>query len=132
MRSIQRQLRRFYRLLSKHEIQDKMSDIIEGQIKLWGNDFPRINEMSNEILTMVEIEKNKYLIALNKGTALLERQIDKLNQKGQTSLDLNNIIELYESHGLHPEIIEKVAKSKSITVQTPDNFLFHCLQCLPS
>mgnify|MGYP001005833212 CR=1 FL=1 len=81
-------------------------------------------KVNNNIITNIDIDNEyRYLIALNKGTALLERQIDKLNKKGQTSLDLNNIIELYESHGLHPEIIENVAKSKSITVQTPDNFL---------
>jgi len=115
-------IRRTYRLLKNLSIEEKMPQIIDMQISHWSKDFPHLREMRSEILDLLEIEREKYEQTVKRGQGLVRRII--LEQKKQTSAEvpLEKLIELYDSHGLTPEVVSEMAKAEGGEVRTPENF----------
>ncbi|MEM2969917.1 MAG: alanine--tRNA ligase [Candidatus Bathyarchaeia archaeon] len=115
-------IRRTYRLLKDLLIEDKMADIIDLQIDYWGKDFPRLKEMRDEILEMLLIEKEKYEQTLERGRGLVKRIIQEQKKTGASEIPLEYVVELYDSHGLTPEVVVETAKAEGVEVKVPDNF----------
>jgi len=115
-------IRRTYRLLKNLSIEDKMPEIIDMQISRWSKDFSHLREMRGEILDLLEIEREKYEQTVKRGQGLVRRII--LEQKTQTSAEvpLEKLIELYDSHGLTPEVVSEMAKAEGAEVKVPENF----------
>ena len=115
-------IRRTYRLLKNLSIEDKMPEIIDMQVSRWSKDFPHLREMRGEILDLLEIEREKYEQTVKRGQGLVRRII--LEQKTQTSAEvpLEKLIELYDSHGLTPEVVSEMAKAEGAEVKVPENF----------
>ena len=117
--------RRLYRVMMTHGIQDRLEDLIEGQIDLWGRPFETVREMRDGILDMIRVEKGKYLETLRRGKALVRRLIKK---EGTASLGLDTLIELYDSHGLHPEIVAEIAEGDGVRAEVPVDFFSRVAQ----
>jgi len=115
-------IRRTYRLLKDLSIEDKMSDIIDLQIDYWRRDFPRLAEMRNEILEMLSVEKEKYKQTLERGRGLVKRIIQEQKRLGAAEIPLEKVVELYDSHGLTPEVVVETAAAEGVKVKVPDNF----------
>ena len=42
----------------------KLYDIVDMQVDYWGNDFPQIKAMRNEIVEMLKVEEEKFVDTL--------------------------------------------------------------------
>ncbi len=69
------------------------------------------------IQEMLEIEEKKYKLTIQRGISLVER---KILRKGKVSKD--DLIEFYDSHGIPPEIVIRVAKERGVEVEMPKDF----------
>jgi len=114
--------RRTYRLLRLLGIEDKLSEIIEMQIKYWSNDFLILNDMQGEILTALSFEEHKYRDTLQRGERLVYRLAEKLTKNKAKLVSIERLIELYESHGVPPEFVNDIMNKQNITVEVPDDF----------
>ncbi len=115
-------LRRTYRLLRKLEIQDRLLDIMNLQIDYWSSDFPRLKETRDEILEILSVEVDKFEDTLKRGSTLLKRITRELKAKKVPRIPTEKLIELYDSHGLPPEVVEETAKKEDLDVKMPDDF----------
>jgi alanyl-tRNA synthetase len=115
-------IRRTYRLLRDFTIEDKMADVIDLQINYWGKDFPHLRDMRNEILELLSIEREKYEQTLERGRGLVKGMVQERKKKGIAEIPLESVVELYDSHGLTPEVVNEIAKAEGTKVQVPDNF----------
>lgn len=115
-------IRRTYRLLKTLGIEDKLFDIVDMQIGFWSHDFPHLKEMRDEILEMLSVEQDKFKQTLSKGVSLVKRIAQELKRKGVKEIPTETLIELYDSHGLPPEIVQEVAESEDCKVNMPGNF----------
>ena len=114
--------RRLYRLLRILEIPDKLYDIMDMQVKLWSKDFPHIKEMHNEIIEMVRVEEEKFEDTIRRGEGMVKRISEELKKNGKKEITAQTLTELYDSHGLPPEIVKQVAQKENLNVEIPDNF----------
>jgi alanyl-tRNA synthetase len=114
--------RRIYRLLRILKIPDRLYDIMDMQIKLWSKDFPQIKEMQNEIIEMVKVEEEKFEETIKRGQGMVKRISDELKEKGKKEIPAETLTELYDSHGLPPEIVKQAAENENMKVEIPDNF----------
>jgi alanyl-tRNA synthetase len=114
--------RRLYRLLRTLRIQEKLYDIMDMQISLWSNDFPQIKEMRNEIIEMVKVEEDKFEETIKRGQGMVKRISDELKEKGKKEISPETLTELYDSHGLPPEIVKQAAENENVKVEIPDDF----------
>jgi len=115
-------VRRGYRLLRVLGIEDWMQKIIEMQIDYWSRDFPHINDMRAEILEALQVEEEKYRKTLKRGKELAKRIATETLRAGQRKITTENLIELYDSHGLPPEIVKEAVEAEGAEVTIPDNF----------
>jgi len=114
--------RRVYRLLKMLGIQDRLYDIMDMQIAHWSGNFPLLKEMQSEIMEMLKSEEAKFEETIARGEGMVRRISAELKAKKKSEIPIETLTELYDSHGLPPEIVKQTAKEEKIHVEVPDNF----------
>jgi alanyl-tRNA synthetase len=114
--------RRVYRILKMLGIEDRLYDIMNMQIKLWSSDYPQLKEAQNEILEMLKSEETKFEETITRGEGMVRRIAAELKTKQKKEIPVKTLTELYDSHGLPPEIVKQVAEKEDLTVDIPDDF----------
>jgi len=114
--------RRIYRLLKILEIQDELYDIVDMQIDFWSEDYPRLDEMRKEIMDMLRVEEEKFLETIKRGEGMVKRISAELKAEKKTRIPVETLTELYDSHGLPPEIVKQTAEVEGLKVEVPDDF----------
>ncbi len=110
-------IRRALRALKLLGAEVPLVELVKRQIDFWGDDYSRALKNKDYILDAVEYEEQKFEETLRRGTSLVKRIL-----KRKKKLELEDLIELYDSHGIPPEIVAQVAKEMGITVEIPRNF----------
>jgi len=115
-------LRRTHRLLRTLCIERKLLDIVDMQITYWSKDYPHLKEMRDEILEILTVEQQKFKQTLKRGSSLVRRTAQELKMKGINQIPIDKLMQLYDSHGLPPEVVAETAKEEEITVHLPEDF----------
>jgi alanyl-tRNA synthetase len=115
-------LRRTYRLLRMLQIEERLFDIVDLQVAHWSPDFPLLKEMRDEILDVLQVEVDKFEETLQRGGSLVKRITGELKAKKISQIPTETLIDLYDSHGLPPEVVEETAKKEGFEVQMPTDF----------
>jgi alanyl-tRNA synthetase len=114
--------RRVYRLLRILGISDKLYDIVDMQLNLWSKDYPHLKEMRKEIMEMLKVEEEKFEETIKRGEGMVSRISSELRKEGKKTIPVETLTELYDSHGLPPEIVKQAAEKEDFKVELPDNF----------
>jgi alanyl-tRNA synthetase len=115
--------RRTYRLLRSLNIEvERLYEIMDMQIELWADDYPQIKTMQNEIIEMLKVEEEKFQDTLKRGEGMVKRLSAELKTKKISLLPIDELSELYDSHGLPPEIVKEVAEKEGVKVDVPEDF----------
>lgn len=114
--------RRVFRLLKMLGIQDKLYDIVDMQINLWFKDYPQLKQMQNEIVEMLKVEEEKFADTIMRGEGMVKRIAAELKAEKKTQIPIRTLTELYDSHGLPPEIVKQAGEKEHLNVEVPDNF----------
>ena len=115
--------RRVYRLMRTLNMEPaKLYDIIDMQVDYWSKDFPQIKAMRNEIVEMLKVEEEKFDETLKRGEGMVKRIAIELKAEGTGKLPMDTLTELYDSHGLPPEIVKQAAEKEGVQVELPENF----------
>lgn len=109
--------RRAFRFLSELRIEDELFDIVDEQIRYWSTDFSHLSEMRDEIVRMLEIEGKKYAETLSRGRALVKRMV-----RSRKRILEDELVELYDSHGLLPELVKRISEKEEVKVTIPTDF----------
>ena len=115
-------LRRTYRLLRTLGIEKKLFDIVDTQITFWSRDFPHLEDMRDEILTILKVEREKYAETLRRGSQLAKRAAAELRTKGIKQMPEETLVQLYDSHGLPPELVAESVEDEGVNVRVPEDF----------
>ena len=115
-------IRRTYRLLRLLGIEDELLDIVKMQIERWSPNFPNIKAMRKEILEALSVEEKKYRSTLSRGIELSTKIARELKSAGKSEIPVETLVELYDSHGIPPEIVQEAVKAEAISIVIPDNF----------
>ncbi|MEM2103415.1 MAG: alanine--tRNA ligase [Candidatus Bathyarchaeia archaeon] len=114
--------RRIYRLLRLLGISERLYDVFDMQIRFWSKDYPHLREMRGEIMEMLHVEEEKFKETINRGGSLVKRLAQELKAKNVRRVPVETLTELYDSHGLPPEIVKETAEAEGLTVEVPENF----------
>src|SRR6266852_4035371 len=116
-------IRRAGRFARQLGIFSELPSIVDAQIKLWGGDFRTLREMKSEIIEGLEHEMKKYQETISRGFEVVVRISKDLASKGVTNIPTDQLVQLYDSQALPPEIVREAAEKSGVTVDIPDNFL---------
>jgi alanyl-tRNA synthetase len=111
-------VRRALREMAQLGIAKKLSEIVAHQVDYFSKDFPDVKENKDEIIKLVDVEQEKYGETLTKGRSIVKR-MEANAVEGHRKISDEDLIELYDSHGLNPEIVAEFASSM---VTVPDDF----------
>jgi len=114
--------RRVYRLLKMLDITDKLYDIMDMQIDFWSKDYSYLKEMRNEIMEILSVEEEKFQETIKRGGGLVKRIAGELKAKNIREIPVESLTELYDSHGLPPEIVKQFAEKEGLKAEVPENF----------
>ena len=110
-------LRRLFRVMDRYGIIEYLDNLIKKQIDLWGKDFIEIGRAKNTILEVILTEYERYKKILSKGSDIIKGIISK-----KKSIDINDLILLYDSYGIPPDYVSDIARQFSIKIDVPPDF----------
>ncbi len=113
-------LRRTLRLMKDLDIREPLIEIIEMQIRNFP-EYPEFGERLDTIREIVALEEEKYADTIERGTKLVRKTASHFKEKKE-KIPLGELIQLYDTHGIPPEITREVAKEIGVEVELPDTF----------
>ncbi|MEM3393590.1 MAG: alanine--tRNA ligase [Candidatus Methanomethylicia archaeon] len=115
-------IRRIIRLINQVKIDFSLIDLIKLQINYWGKAFPHILKMEREIYNILKEEEERYVTTLKRGERIIKNIIEETIRRGDRIIPVAKLIELYDSHGIPPEITKEIAERDNVKVEIPSNF----------
>jgi len=114
--------RRSYRMMRILGIEKNLVDIADLQIAYWSKEFKILKRMRDEIVEAIKVEESKYKRTLERGADLVKRLSTDIKSKGKQEIPSSVLVELYDSHGLVPDLTKEFTKDLDIKVKIPNNF----------
>ena len=112
-------IRRTLRMMNELNIQEPLADLVEEQTKIIGmNSFEQDISVVREI---VDRETVKFASTLERGTRIVQKIAKSYKAKSQR-VPLSEIMTLYDSHGIQPEMVRDIASKEGAVIDLPDNF----------
>ena len=106
-------IRRSLRAMKKLNLDLKLSDVISFQIDSLARDFKDIKDNASDIIQLVDIEEERYERTVKKGREIVSKF------ERERKLDLDALIELYDTYGLTPDLVAEFSARK---IEIPDDF----------
>ena len=113
-------IRRTLRMMRDLDLSDdSLGDLIERQMKIIGpSKFEQDLDVVREI---VEREVEKYRTTMERGARTVER-LAQIYKKKCEKIPLEEIVTLYDSHGVPPDMVKDLATAHGAVVDLPDDF----------
>jgi alanyl-tRNA synthetase len=112
-------IRRTLRLMKELGLNLPLAELVEMQIKRL--DYSDWQERFVTIKEILDQEEQKYAETLEKGKRLVKKTAEHFLKKKQP-IPLEEMISLYDTHGIPPEIARESAEELGAAVELPDNF----------
>ncbi|QIJ32891.1 alanine--tRNA ligase [Acidianus sulfidivorans JP7] len=109
-------IRRALRVLKLLNSDIDLNELIKEQIEFWKEDFPQMQKNKDYILDAIENEQEKYKEILSKASSVAE------NLSKKSNIDTEDLVKIYDSNGIPPDIIAEELNKKGIKIDVPFNF----------
>jgi len=110
-------IRRSLRFIEKLKLNVSLRELVNMQLDLLEKEFPSLKKRKKQIDEILDIETKRYAETLSKGEGLVKRIL-----KEKENIDTNELITLYDTHGMPPEIVKNIAKNEGTVLEIPENF----------
>ena len=110
-------IRRSLRFIENIKINSSLKDLVYMQLDLLEKEFPSLNKNRKQIGEILDIETERYTETLTKGENLVKRIL-----KEKQKIDANELIILYDTHGMPPDIVKNIVKNHGVEIDIPKNF----------
>lgn len=108
-------LRRTVRLAEALGLDIPIVDLVDRQAKRLGY------RDRSAIRAMVESEVDKYDETLERGRRRVQQLAERYDEHGEV-IPAEELIELYDSHGIQPDTVKEIATERGVEVELPDEF----------
>lgn len=113
-------IRKTLKLMKDINLEKKisLSDIIKLHLESI-LEYKGMNKQINIIEEILSIEEQKYNLTLDNGKKVVKKEIAKYKSM---NFPIEKVIELYDSHGIPPEITKEIGSKLNVNISYPDNF----------
>ncbi|MCX8168174.1 MAG: alanine--tRNA ligase [Ignisphaera sp.] len=109
-------IRRVLRRLGRLNSDVPLVELVDKQLSFWGDMYPRMIKNRDRIREIVELEEDRYRETLSRVSTIASRYSKK-------SPTVEDLVDLYDSHGLPPDIVANELKKRyGVLVEVPPNF----------
>ncbi|MGP8336621.1 MAG: alanine--tRNA ligase [Methanosarcinaceae archaeon] len=113
-------LRRTLRMMRDLGIRVSLSEIVQMHITNLP-EYPEFWERFETIEDILNHEEQKFADTLDRGRRMIRKSAKKYKKSGE-KIPLDKLIEMYDSHGIPPEISKEAAAEVGVEVDLPDTF----------
>jgi len=110
-------IRRSLRFIEKLQLNRSLKDLVLMQLDILDKEFSPLKKREKQIAEILDIETKRYSETLSKGKSLVKRIL-----KEKKTIDKKELITLYDTHGLQPDIVKNIAKTQGVEIKIPGNF----------
>ena len=110
-------IRRSLRFIEKLKIDIPLKELVELHLNSLEKEFPSLVREKDNIFEVLDIETKKFNDTISKGEGLIKRIL-----KDRKKIDQDQLIKLYDTHGMPPDVVKNFAKDGGIKVVIPKNF----------
>ncbi len=112
-------LRRTLRMMQDLKMDNILGELIEQQMRTIGLDT--FDQKISVVHEIVDREIEKYRQTMERGARTVQRLASSYKQKRE-KIPLFELITLYDSHGIPPEMVRDMAREEGAVVDLPDDF----------
>ncbi|MDG6242776.1 MAG: alanine--tRNA ligase [Methanolobus sp.] len=113
-------LRRTLRMMKDMGITIPLSDIVKMHVQNLP-EYPEFQEKLDVIEDILYHEERKFADTLDRGRRMIQKSARHYKEAGE-KIPLTTLVEMYDSHGIPPEISKEAASEVGVDVDLPDNF----------
>ncbi|MCK4416234.1 MAG: alanine--tRNA ligase, partial [Thermoplasmatales archaeon] len=110
-------IRRSLRFLEKLKLNVSLKELVDLQLDLLEKEFPSLKQRKDQVDEILDMETKRFFETLSKGKGLVKRIL-----KEKETIDNNELIILYDTHGMPPDVVKNIAKREGVKVTIPKNF----------
>ncbi|MHA1860105.1 MAG: alanine--tRNA ligase [Candidatus Asgardarchaeia archaeon] len=111
-------LRRALSFIERYSLPFDVEDVAYWHIDYLKDLFPEVEDSYDEFLKVIGIEKKRFKRTLSKARAIATKLLKDERIKDRTYFS-KKLAELYDTHGITPEIVQSLAKEKKVEVEIP-------------
>lgn len=108
-------MRRMFELAEKNNWKVDFSNLVEMHAAFLKPLYPHLSQNISDVTEIMENEKQKFHSSRERASGILKGVVT-------SPVSLDKLIELYDSHGISPEIVATEAKKADQKLKIPDNF----------
>ncbi|WP_318567785.1 alanine--tRNA ligase [Salinigranum marinum] len=108
-------LRRTKRLVDAIGVDAPLDELVDMQAERLGY------TNRDTIRDIVRTEERKYRETLERGSRRVQQLADEYAERGEP-IPTGELIELYDSHGIQPDMVREIAAERDASVEVPDDF----------
>jgi alanyl-tRNA synthetase len=108
-------LRRTKRLVDAIGVDAPLDELVDMQAERLGY------TNRDTIRDIVRTEERKYRETLERGSRRVQQLADEYAERGEP-IPVEELIELYDSHGIQPDMVREIAAERDASVAVPDDF----------
>ncbi len=109
-------LRRALSFIDQNSWNISLPDVAEWHAEYLKPIFPELKENLDNVSKILEVERKKYAASKKKSRALLKKIVK------ETNIGSKRLLQLYDSHGISPELIKEEAKAIGKDIEVPKDF----------
>lgn len=115
-------LRRTLRLMEDLKLDLSLGDVVDLHLQAMKPSFPEVLEKRDTIMEVLGLETDRYKDTIERGTKNVLRIVKDLRNKGIEELPVDTLMDFYDTHGLHPTIVQTVSEDAGLKLEIPDEF----------
>ncbi|AAK40671.1 alanine--tRNA ligase [Saccharolobus solfataricus] len=109
-------IRRALKVLRLLKSDVRLYELVKEQIGFWKEDFPQVLKNKDYILDAVELEQQRFEKILEKVPSIASTLARK------SEITTEDLIQVYDSNGVPPDLLEEELKKKRVKFELPRNF----------
>ena len=110
-------IRRSLRFIEKLKLDIPLKKLVNMQLNILEKEFPSLKNGEKQIYEILDIETRKFSETVSKGKGLVKRIL-----KEKETIDEKELITLYDTHGMPPDIVKNIANGLGASIKIPKNF----------
>ncbi len=114
---LRRLIRRMIRHMNKLQIElNELENLIELNIEILKEMYPDLGKNKETIKAVIIEEKDKFVKTLAHGEKEFEKEVKKLKEYGNNTIEGKVVFKLYDTYGFPPEVTSDLAKENNLNI----------------
>ncbi|MBW2990388.1 alanine--tRNA ligase [Candidatus Woesearchaeota archaeon] len=114
--------RRAMEFIDRFKWELDMGEICEWHAEYLKPIYPELIKGLDDVKNILEVEKRKYYQSKRKGEQVVEQWLKKDLPNRDPRIIKSDLMQLYDSQGISPELVREEAKKLNLSIDIPENF----------